>query len=158
MRIRSARSDDAAGVLALAVAFYAEGGFATEPDELAANLAILLDSDTARVAVAVEKATLLGFAISTVGFGLESGQVAILEDLYVAPEHRRRGIGRELVEDSAQWAHSMGSRHVELVVAPNGHDVSHLFTYYAALGFRDEGRRLLSRPLATTRVAHSDAV
>jgi hypothetical protein len=26
-------------------------------------------------------------------------------------------------------------------------DVSHLFRYYAANGFTDEGRRLLSRPL-----------
>jgi aminoglycoside 6'-N-acetyltransferase I len=44
----------------------------------------------------------------------------------------------------------MGSRHVELVVAPNGQDVSHLFSYYAGLGFLNEGRRLLSRPLADT--------
>ena len=55
-----------------------------------------------------------------------------------------------MVEDSARWARTMGSRHVELVVAPNGQDASHLFDYYASLGFLDEGRRLLSRPLEST--------
>jgi len=93
---------------------------------------------TRRGGVAVDEATLAGFAVTTVGFGLESGRVAVLEDLYTAPEHRRRGIGRSLVEDSARWARTMGSRHVELVVAPNGQDVSHLFDYYASLGFLDE--------------------
>ncbi len=150
MRIRSAKPDEMPGLLALAAAFYSEGGFATKPDELAANLAILLTSDMARVAVAAENATLAGFAISTVEFGLEHGRIAILEDLYVAPEYRGRGIGRELVEDSVRWARTMGSRQVELVVAPNGQDVGHLFTYYASLGFLDEGRRLLSRPLFRT--------
>ena len=93
------------------------------------------------------------FAISTVEFGLECGRIAMLEDLYVAPEYRGRGIGRELVEDSARWARTMGSRQVELVVAPNGQDVSHLFAYYASLGFLDEGRRLLSRPLENAEPA-----
>jgi ribosomal protein S18 acetylase RimI-like enzyme len=150
MRIRSARSDESAGVLALAVAFYAEGGFATEPDELATNLAVLVEDNSARVAVAVDQTTLVGFAITTVGFGLENGRIAVLEDLYMAPEHRRRGIGRSLVEDSARWAGTMGSSQVELVVAPNGQDVSHLFGYYANLGFLNDDRRLLSRPLVNS--------
>ena len=147
MRIRSAQSEETAEIVALAEAFYAEGGFTTKPEELAANLPILLASAAARVAVAVENDAVLGFAISTLGFGLESGHLVVLEDLYVAPEHRKRGIGRELVEDSATWARTVGSRSVELVVAPNGQDVGHLFRYYANLGFLDEGRRLLSRPL-----------
>jgi aminoglycoside 6'-N-acetyltransferase I len=147
MEIRSARSDELAELLALAVAFYAEDGFATAPAELAGNLTILLERDDARVAVAVEAAALLGFAITTVGFGLEHGSIAELEDLYVAPASRRRGVGGALVEDSARWARQVGSRFLELVVAPNGQDVGHLFGYYAGLGFADEGRRLLSLPV-----------
>ncbi|HET9143106.1 GNAT family N-acetyltransferase [Actinophytocola sp.] len=151
MRIRSAQPGDAVAVLALAEAFYTEGAFATKPDELATNLPILLDSDTVRVAVALEGAAPVGFAITTVSFGLEHGRIAILEDLYVTPGQRRHGIGTALIDDSAHWAATLGCRHLELVVAPNGQEVGHLFTYYTRLGFLDDGRRLLSRPLESAR-------
>lgn len=146
MRIRAAQAGDTGALLALAEAFYTEGGFGTEPAELAANLTVLLDSGAARVAVAVADATVVGFAVSTIGFGLEQGRFAVLDDLYVVPERRGRGIGTALVADSAGWARSTGSRYLELVVAPNGQDVGHLFAYYAGLGFVDEGRRLLTSP------------
>jgi aminoglycoside 6'-N-acetyltransferase I len=45
------------------------------------------------------------------------------------------------------WAASIGASQLEIVIAPNDRDVSHLFRYYAANGFTDEGRRLLCRPL-----------
>jgi hypothetical protein len=45
-----------------------------------------------------------------------------------------------------EWA---GCRTLELVVASNGNDVAHLLAYYARRGFVDEGRRLLSRSLAS---------
>jgi aminoglycoside 6'-N-acetyltransferase I len=150
MDIRSVRDDELSTVLAMAEAFYAEDGFSTTLDELADNLTVLLDSDAARIAVAAEAGSLPGFAITTVGFGLEHGRIAELQDLYVAPASRRRGIGGALVEDSARWARQVGSRFLDLVVAPNGQDVSHLFRYYACLGFTDEGRRLLSLPVHGT--------
>jgi hypothetical protein len=54
---------------------------------------------------------------------------------------------KALIEDSAAWAASIGAAELQIVIAPNGMDVSHLFRYHAANGFTDEGRRLLSRPL-----------
>jgi hypothetical protein len=36
---------------------------------------------------------------------------------------------------------------LEVGIAPNGLDVSHLHAYYAKLGFPDEGRTLRTRPL-----------
>ena len=145
--IRAARPTDLARVLDLAVAFYVEDGFATPVSELRDNLAVLLRADAARVAVAVRQDEIVGFAITTLSFGLEQGAVAELEDLFVEPGHRRTGAGRALVEDSADWAKSRGCRTLELVVAPNGRDVAHLFDYYARRHFTDEGRRLLSRNL-----------
>lgn len=82
-----------------------------------------------------------------IGFGLENGLIAELEDLYVQPDHRRRGVAALLISDSADWALLRGAKHLEVVIAPHGLDVSHLHAYYDKLGFRDEGRTLRTRSL-----------
>jgi aminoglycoside 6'-N-acetyltransferase I len=145
--IRAARPTDLARVLNLATAFYIEDGFTTPVSELRDNLAVLLREDTARVAVAGRQDEIVGFAITTLSFGLEQGTIAELEDLFVEPAHRRAGAGRALIDDSADWAQSRGCRTLELVIAPNGKNAAHLFCYYADQKFTDEGRRLLSRNL-----------
>jgi aminoglycoside 6'-N-acetyltransferase I len=136
-------------VFDLATAFYIEDGFTTPVSQLGENLLVLLDSESARVAVACgEDDEIVGFAITTLSFGLEYGLLAELEDLFVLPAHRRTGIGSALIDDSADWASSRGCRALELVVAPNGTNVDHLFNYYAHQGFTSEGRQILSRELA----------
>ncbi|GIF22199.1 aminoglycoside 6'-N-acetyltransferase I [Actinoplanes tereljensis] len=147
MTLRTAEPADLAAVLDLAVDFYAEDGFATPRARLEEHLRHLLVSDAARVAVIALDEQIAAFAISTSSYGLENGLIAELEDLYVAPAFRRRGLAAELIEDSARWAAGIGAAQLEIVVAPNGMDVSHLYRYYRARGFADEGRRLLARPL-----------
>jgi aminoglycoside 6'-N-acetyltransferase I len=139
---------DLQNVLELATAFYIEDGFTTPMRRLRENLMVLLDSDSARVAVACgHDDEIAGFAITTLSFGLEYGRSAELEDLFVVPAHRRSGIGGILIADSADWARDRGCRVLELVVAPNGANVDHLFNYYAHQGFTREGRQILSRDL-----------
>lgn len=147
--VRQARPAELQTVLDLATAFYIEDGFTTPVWRLRENLLVLLDSDSARVAVACGRDDeIVGFAITTLSFGLEYGRIAELEDLFVLPAHRHRGIGTVLTDDGAEWARSRGCHALELVVAPNGNDVGHLIDYYARRGFTDGGRRLLSRELA----------
>ena len=147
--VRRARPGELPIVLDLATAFYAEDGFTTPVWQLRENLLVLLDSDSARVTVACrQNDEVLGFAITTLSFGLEYGRLAELEDLFVVPAHRRSGIGSALINDSADWARSRGCRALELVVAPNGANVDHLLNYYARQGFTSEGRQILSRDLA----------
>jgi aminoglycoside 6'-N-acetyltransferase I len=147
--LRTADAADFAAVLELAVAFYAEDGFTTSRERLARHLDHLLTSDAARVAVVEEEAEIVAFAISTSSYGLENGLIAELEDLFVAPRARRRGVAAALIEDSAAWARAIGASLLEIVVAPNGQDVSHLFDIYRGRGFADDGRRILARPLTT---------
>jgi hypothetical protein len=71
--LRTAGPADLAAVLPLAVAFYAEDGFGTGEPVLRSNLSVLLASPAARVAVVQLEAQLLGFAVTTPGFGLETG-------------------------------------------------------------------------------------
>ncbi len=150
MSIRTAREADLPALLALAVAFYEEDGFTTPEADLRANLTTLVTSPAARVAVSEEHGRIIAFAITTTSFGLESGLIAELEDLYVVPEARRRGEANRLIEDSRSWAVELGCSLLEIVIAPNGNDVSHLFDFYGKRGFQDEGRRLLSQPLSRT--------
>ncbi len=145
--MRAAALTDLDSVLALATAFHIEEGFTTPVDELRANLRNLLASPTARTVVAVSDSEVVAFAITTTSVGLESGLIAELEDLYVTPEARRRGIAGQLIDDSAQWARRRGCRYLELVIVPTGRDVSHLDTYYRNRGFQDAGRRLIIRDL-----------
>jgi aminoglycoside 6'-N-acetyltransferase I len=147
VEIRTARRTELVRVLELASAFYIEGGFNTPGSELRENLAALLHMRAARVAIAGRQRAIVGFAITTLSFGLEQGAVAELEDLFVVPGHRRAGVATALIDDSAAWARSRGCRTLEVVVAPNGTEVAGLFDYYAHRGFTDEGRRLLARSL-----------
>ncbi|HKC28536.1 MAG TPA: GNAT family N-acetyltransferase [Jatrophihabitans sp.] len=143
--IRAAQVDDLPELLRLARAFYDEDGFTTSTAQLEANFRVLFaDTDDAQISVAVCGGRSVGFALTTSRMILESGVVAELQDLYVEPAHRQRGIGTLLVDDAARWARARHATLLEVVVAPNGRDVGHLFSYYAARGFSDEGRRLLS--------------
>lgn len=146
--VRAASPGDHPVLVAMAEAFYAEDGFSTPLGELRTNLEQLITSNAARVAIA-EAAAPIGFAITTTSFGLENGLIAELEDLYVQPDHRRRGVAARLISDSAGWALKRDAKHLEVVIAPNGLDVSHLHAYYDKLGFRDEGRTVRTKPLPT---------
>ncbi|MER6507397.1 GNAT family N-acetyltransferase [Nonomuraea sp. NPDC001636] len=149
--IRAAVPDDLPALHDLAVAFYAEDGFTTPARTLKANLARLIAAPGVRVAVSESEGggegRLIAFGITTTTFGLEHGLYAELEDLFVVPEARRRGEAERLIEDSRRWAAAQGCTALEIVIAPNGADVRHLFAYYGKRGFRDEGRRILSHPL-----------
>jgi predicted GNAT family acetyltransferase len=68
---------------------------------LGQNLAVLVHSDDTRVMVVEQDGDIVGFASTTLGFGLEQGRVAEFEDLYVRPAHRRGGIACVLIDDSA---------------------------------------------------------
>ncbi|MBV9513339.1 MAG: GNAT family N-acetyltransferase [Mycobacteriaceae bacterium] len=137
----------------MAVAFYAESGFCTPVPELRTNMEVLLRSSQARVAIADYHGAIVGFAITTLSFGLEQGHVAELEDLYVRPAHRRIGMAGALIDDSSMWAQSRGCRMLELVVAQHGDREAGLEEFYARRGFTNEGRRLLSRSIETTRTS-----
>ena len=145
--IREAAAQDVARLVQLARAFYDEDGFTTGDTALHEHFTLLVPDPSAHVVVVLTEGEICGFALTTTGFTLESGRIAELQDLYVRPEDRRRGLGSALVADAVGWARGMAASSIEVVVAPNGRDVRHLHRYYAARGFVDEGRRILGLPL-----------
>jgi ribosomal protein S18 acetylase RimI-like enzyme len=62
---------------------------------------------------------------------------AQLISMWTAPTHRRKGVGRRLVEAIAGWAHGRGAQSLRLMVTSNN-DPAMLF--YRRLGFLPTGR------------------
>ena len=116
VEIRQVQPGDAARWVALRSALWPEGS----PDEHAAEVAAFFGGPARpgllpeAVFVAEETgggSRLIGFAeISRRAYaeGCDSSPVAYLEGWYVAPERRRRGIGRALVARAEAWARSVG--------------------------------------------------
>ena len=142
--LMSATEHDLPAVVDLTTAFYEEDGFETEPQAvLRERLSTFLSDIDASLTVAATSDAVIGFALTTMRLILESGLVAELQDLYVRPEYRGVGVGSALVADAARWARDNAATILEVVIAPNGRDAADLDRYYASLGFRDEGRRLV---------------
>ena len=83
-----------------------------EPDQL--RVALFGDAPTVFAHVADEGGRILGMAIWFLNFSTWTGRNGIfLEDLYVRPEERTRGIGRALIATLASIAHQLGYGRIE---------------------------------------------
>ena len=69
--------------------------------------------------------------------------VAFVYDIWVAPDHRGKGIGKALVTWAGEWARKRGHRKIKLEVSETNARARHV---YEALGFRAE-RRYMGRIL-----------
>jgi aminoglycoside 6'-N-acetyltransferase I len=145
--LRPATYDDLPDLVRLTRAFYDEDGFTTADADIRDRFERFVAASDARTVIALVSDEPCGFALTTIRLILESGMVAEIQDLYVDPHHRQSGIAGRLIDDAAEWARERSASMLEVVVAPNGRDVGHLFRYYEARGFGDEGRQLLHRPL-----------
>jgi aminoglycoside 6'-N-acetyltransferase I len=69
--------------------------------------------------------------------GCETSPVAFLEGIYVAPEHRKRGIATALASRIADWGRALGCSEFAsdaLLDNPNSH------AFHAAIGFEETER------------------
>lgn len=142
--IREAQPRDAPALVALAEDIAAEpegwlisdGGWRTAGDERRYLRALRRYRDAA-VFVAETDEGLVG----RLSLGRDphpaSRHVADL-GLMVAAAHRRRGIGRALLQQSVEWAREVGIRKLELHVFPHNEGAVAL---YEGFGFRREGYR-----------------
>src|SRR5581483_6190547 len=103
LTIRRAQMSDADALYSLANAFATS--FKIERSSFDAALAALLESPDALLAVACDDSKSVGYVL---GFAhptfYANGSVAWVEELMVYEPHRRRGIGRQLMECFEQWA------------------------------------------------------
>ena len=132
--------------------FFAEEGFTTPPDAQRRGLAELL-SDPAHcaavLAVGEDGGARVPVGVATAAWcvSVEYGRAAEIEDLYVVPAARGRGVATALIDHLAGWARERGCSAVLVTVTPDG-ELSHgLTSFYARRGFTDECRKLLALDL-----------
>ncbi|WP_232824775.1 GNAT family N-acetyltransferase [Algibacillus agarilyticus] len=78
--------------------------------------------------IAREHNEVVGFA--TVYFSFTStitAKVAVLNDLYIQPHHRGKGIGRQLVDYCHQYAKDKGAARLQWVTAPDNEPAKRLY-------------------------------
>ena len=101
-----ARPDAARLVLPLMEAFYAEEGLVWDADRASASLgALLVEPALGRVWLVREGGELVGYVAVTFGYSLEfGGRFGLLDEIYVRPEARGRGLGAATLDHVAAFA------------------------------------------------------
>lgn len=94
--------------------------------------------------VARERAAILGVALCTYAPSAELGRILVVQDFYVLPDQRRKGIGRALVQRILDEAKALRIDRIDLEILPRNTVGA---TFWKALGFRTEGRTVFSKAL-----------
>jgi len=145
--VRTAGTAEVPSLIALLTEFFADEGFALPAGGLEERIRTYLDTERNAMFLARADGRDVGVATLASGYSLEYGWFAEIEDLYVVPAYRGRGIGRGLVDRACDHAAGAGCSAVLVTVTPEGQERHDLVRLYGRLGFRDEGRRLLERRL-----------
>jgi ribosomal protein S18 acetylase RimI-like enzyme len=132
VEIRRAGVEDSLEVARLLYDFNAEYDEPTPPvPELAERLGELLAGGAILVLLACEPA--VGIAVMRLRPALRTrAEDAYLEELYVVPDRRRRGIGRRLLEAAISAAREAGADHFELTTGESDREARAL---YESTGF-----------------------
>ena len=87
--------------------------------------------------------SLVGYLILTIGFSFEfRGHDAFIDELYIVPSHRRRGLGRQAMAFVEQRAHEMGVNAIHLEVDPGNDSALEL---YRRTGYKDHDRFVMTK-------------
>lgn len=91
--------------------------------------------------------SVVAYGLATMGYDVEYGGAdAFVTELYVAPSHRGCGIGGALLDAIVATLDARGVCAVHLMVRPEN---AHARALYAARGFRDVPRLLMTRPMTS---------
>jgi ribosomal protein S18 acetylase RimI-like enzyme len=140
--MRQASAHDLADLLELMHEFYAEAGYSLNLDRArAAFLPLLAPGQLGQAWLAVVDGQVAGHVVLTFCSSMEyGGRSAFVDDLFVRPALRNRGVGRALVDHARAICEALGIRAMHLEVArTNGPAQS----VYRAVGFGSTDRELL---------------
>jgi GNAT superfamily N-acetyltransferase len=140
VEVEPARGAELAGPLRLLEGFLREGE--PVPEDFARRLREAVEGGELEVLAARAEGRVVGVAVLAYRLSISAaGPFASVEDLYVEPNARRRGVGRALLEAVGERCTARGVSYVEAQVED---EVAAAF--YAALGYDEEpGVRVFSR-------------
>ena len=117
------------------------------PEDFADRLRKAVEAGDVEVLAARTEDQLLGVALLAYRLNVSAGGLfASVEELYVRPEARRRGVGHALLQAADERCEKRGISYVEAQVEGKEAEL-----FYAAVGYKPEtGVRVLSRSLPTS--------
>lgn len=146
--MRRATAGDIPVLLGLMAEFYAESGYDLDHKVAAsAFAAILADERLGYVWIIETERQDVGHIVLTLRYGMEyGGLIACLDDLYVKPDYRNRGLSTAALTEVRNLCERVGIRAMTVEV---GYQNAPAQTVYRRAGFADaEGRQLLALGLA----------
>ena len=145
--VRLATLTDIETLVRLMKHFYAEANFTLSEQGAERAFESLLDDTRLGQAWMIEDdGHPAGFVVLTVGFSMEYGGLrGFVDDFYVAPQYRRRGLGHAALEEVKRACRRRG---VRALLVETGPDNDAAMSAYRSVGFEDTGHRLLTLPLA----------
>ena len=145
--VRPAVREDVPRLVALMADFYGEAGFPLPTAAAARAFGSLLDdARLGRVWVLEAEGEAAGFIVLTVAFSMEFGGLrGFVDDLFVCPQFRGRGLAAAGLAEARRTAGEMG---VLALCVEVGAEDSPARRVYQRAGFEDGDRLLLTLPLA----------
>ena len=132
-------------LLALARAFHAEDGHPLDAGGERAVREVCDGHPLARGYLVRNGGSTAGYLVLTLGFGIEYGGAGVfLDDLYLTPESRGRGLGAAVMAAVDAEARRLGACAVHLVVAPGNERAQRL---YRRSGFEGNNWRVMTKRL-----------
>lgn len=129
----------------LIAAYYVSEGVKPKPERITWAVDQLLKNRFPGVIlVAREKRTVLGVALAVYQPSAELGRMLVVQDFFVDPATRRKGVGRALATKLLEEAKAMHVDRIDLEVLPSNAVAA---AFWKSLGFRTQGRTVYSREL-----------
>ena len=127
----------------LIAAYHASEGVKPKPERISWAVDQLLRNRVGGVLlVAREKRAVVGVALAVYQPSAELGRVLVVNDFFVDPTLRRKGIGRALATKLVDEAKAMHVDQIDLEVLPTNAAAA---AFWKSLGFRNTGRTIYSR-------------
>lgn len=143
VRVERAAPRDRSDVERLIAAYHASEGIVPHPERIAwAVDGRLRNSSPGVLLVAREREAVVGVALAVYAPSAELGRVLVVQDFFVDPSARRRGVGRALATRLLDEAKAMGIDRIDLEILPGNEAAA---AFWTSLGFTTEGRTVYAR-------------
>lgn len=96
-------------------------------DPLAAGLADQLVDPRARVLCGTVDDVTVGYAVAHLEQVADGSTLAVVDDLYTAPDGRRVGVGEAMMTSLVEWATEHGAIGIDAVALPGMRDTKNFF-------------------------------
>lgn len=155
VHVRRAQGGDVATLVALMDEFYGESACELDRERAGEAFATLLaDGRLGQAWLGEVDRTPAGYLVASFVYAMQyGGTTAIVDDLFVRPAFRGRGLGTALVAVAREACTDLGATALSVEVSPENETAQ---AVYRRAGFTTADRRLMTLPLAAP--IHSTAV